>query len=81
MRLFAHIALTIAALIGPAGPASAGGSLGLDEVLVAVKASPKLVAEIKAELEQQRSSLLALRHVLEPSLLRAKLALLGGQER
>ena len=33
-----------------ASPASAGGSLGLDEVLVAVDKAPKLVAEIQAEL-------------------------------
>ena len=41
----------------------------------------KVQEEIKAELEQQRSSLLDLRHVLEPGLLKAKLALLGGPER
>lgn len=35
-----------------AGPAWAGGSLGLDEVLVAVGKAPKLVAEIQAELSR-----------------------------
>jgi hypothetical protein len=40
----------LAALIALiAVPASAAGSLGLDEVLVAVATSPKLVAEIQAE--------------------------------
>ncbi len=34
------------------GPAWAGGSLGLDEVLVAVGKAPKLVAEIQAELSK-----------------------------
>jgi hypothetical protein len=33
-------------------PAHAGGSLGLDEVLTAVAADPKLVAEIKTELDK-----------------------------
>lgn len=33
-------------------PAHAGGSLGLDEVLTAVAADPKLVAEIKSELDK-----------------------------
>ena len=41
----------------------------------------KLRDEIKAELEQQRSSLVDLRHVVEPGLLRARLALLGGSQR
>jgi pSer/pThr/pTyr-binding forkhead associated (FHA) protein len=41
----------------------------------------KVQEEIRAELEQQRSSLLDLRHVLEPAPLKAKLALLGGPER
>jgi pSer/pThr/pTyr-binding forkhead associated (FHA) protein len=41
----------------------------------------KVQEEIKAELERQRSSLLDLRHVLEPAPLKAKLALLGGPER
>jgi hypothetical protein len=41
----------------------------------------KVQEEIKAELEQQRSALLDLRHVLEPAPLKAKLALLGGPER
>ncbi len=35
-----------------AAPASAGGSLGLDEVLTAVRNAPKLVAEIQAELDK-----------------------------
>jgi hypothetical protein len=34
--------------------AQAGGSLGLDEVLTAVAADPKLVAEIKAELDKNK---------------------------
>jgi len=41
----------------------------------------KVHEDIKAELEQQRSSLLDLRHVLEPAPLKVKLALLGGPER
>ena len=32
-------------------PASAGGSMGLDDVLVAVTSAPKLIAEIHAELK------------------------------
>ncbi|MGH9719042.1 MAG: FHA domain-containing protein [Bryobacteraceae bacterium] len=39
----------------------------------------KLQADIKAEAELQRRSLLDLRNVLEPGLLKAKLALLGGR--
>ena len=42
-------ALTIATLLAIA-PARAEGSLGLDEVITAVARSPKLVAEIQAEL-------------------------------
>ena len=41
----------------------------------------KVQEEIKGEVEQQRSALLDLRHVLEPAPLKAKLALLGGPER
>jgi len=45
--------LALAALLGSAvAPASAGGSLGLDDVLEAVKTVPKLVAEIRAELDK-----------------------------
>jgi pSer/pThr/pTyr-binding forkhead associated (FHA) protein len=40
----------------------------------------KLHEEIKAEAELQRKSLAELRNVLEPGLLKAKLALLGGKE-
>jgi hypothetical protein len=48
MRMFQRVVLAgFIALI--AAPASAAGSLGLDEVLTAVAASPKLVAEIQAE--------------------------------
>jgi hypothetical protein len=35
-----------------AAPASADGTLGLGEVLIAVSKAPKLVAEIKAELDK-----------------------------
>ena len=38
----------------------------------------RIHAEIKAEATLQRTSLLELRNVLEPGLLKAKLALLGG---
>ena len=48
----ARIALALSALALLATPASAGGSLGLDEVLAAVGSAPKLVAEIKAELDK-----------------------------
>jgi hypothetical protein len=41
----------------------------------------KVQEEIKAEAELQRKSLLDLRNVLEPGLLKARLALLGGVER
>lgn len=40
----------LAALL--AAPARAEGSLGLDEVLVAVRSAPKLVSEIQAELDR-----------------------------
>jgi hypothetical protein len=46
-------ALLLAGLITLAtGPAGADGSLGLNEVLVAVGKAPKLVAEIQAELSK-----------------------------
>jgi hypothetical protein len=46
-----RIALVAVAFLAlAASPALAGGSLGLDEVLVAVEKAPKLVTEIKAEL-------------------------------
>ena len=46
-----RIALAIAAITAFAvAPASADGTLGLDEVLVAVNTAPRLVAEIQAEL-------------------------------
>ena len=41
----------------------------------------KLRDDIKAELEQQRSSLIDLRRVVEPGVLKARLALLGGPQR
>jgi hypothetical protein len=45
------MAAALAGFLALAGaPAWAGGSLGLDEVLVAVEKAPKLVAEIEAEL-------------------------------
>lgn len=43
----------LGALVALSTPAWAPGSLGLDEVLVAVKAQPKLVAEIKRELNKR----------------------------
>ena len=49
MRWVAFVALVLASVVGIV-PAQAGGSLGLDEVLVAVSKSPNLVAEIQAEL-------------------------------
>ena len=42
----------LGALVALSTPAWAPGSLGLDEVLVAVKSEPKLVAEIECELKQ-----------------------------
>jgi hypothetical protein len=46
-----RIALAIAAFtVFAVAPASADGTLGLDEVLVAVNTAPRLVAEIRAEL-------------------------------
>ena len=54
MRAVRWIARTVPGLAGlvvlAAAPASAGGSLGLDEVLKAVESAPKLVAEIRSEL-------------------------------
>jgi hypothetical protein len=49
MRWAGCAALVLANAIA-AAPAKAGGSLGLDEVLVAVSKSPNLVAEIQTEL-------------------------------
>ncbi len=51
IRSVVYAALGIASVIA-AAPAQAGGSLGLDEVLVAVSKSPNLVAEIQAELDK-----------------------------
>jgi hypothetical protein len=47
-------ALTFALVLvsTPAGMAQGGGSLGLDEVIEAVKADPKLVAEIQDEVKK-----------------------------
>ena len=46
-----RIALAIAVFtVFAVAPASADGTLGLDEVLVAVNTAPRLVAEIQAEL-------------------------------
>jgi hypothetical protein len=46
-------ALALAAFVAFASaPARADGTLGLDEVLAAVKAQPRLVAEIQAELDK-----------------------------
>lgn len=53
MRWIMRTALGLAGLIAlAAAPATAGGSLGLDEVLVAVDKAPKLVAEIRIELDK-----------------------------
>ncbi len=53
MRRAKRTAMALAGFLALAGaPASAGGSLGLDEVLVAVGKAPKLVAEIQAELSK-----------------------------
>ena len=53
MRGIRRTALGLAGLVALATvPASAGGSLGLDEVLKAVETAPKLVAEIRSELEK-----------------------------
>jgi hypothetical protein len=49
MRWVGCAALGFVSVVAVA-PAQAGGSLGLDEVLVAVSKSPNLVAEIQAEL-------------------------------
>lgn len=45
-------AFAVIAFIALAAPASAEGTLGLDEVLAAVAQAPKLVAEIQAELDK-----------------------------
>ena len=50
MRWLAGITLAAALVAQPLSPARAEGSLGLDEVLVAVKSEPKLVLEIGTEL-------------------------------
>ncbi len=50
-RAFVKFWVALAAIAWLSGvPARAEGSLGLDEVLEAVKSTPKLVAEIEAEL-------------------------------
>lgn len=46
------VLLALIATTALATSAEAGGSIGLDEVLTAVAADPKLVAEIKAELDK-----------------------------
>ena len=52
-RRVTRTALTLAGFIAlAAAPAWAEGSLGLGEVLVAVEKAPKLVAEIRAELDK-----------------------------
>jgi hypothetical protein len=52
-RRVKRTALALAGFIAlAAAPAWAEGSLGLDEVLVAVEKAPKLVAEIRAELDK-----------------------------
>ena len=48
-RWVGYAALALAGLLF-AAPARADGTLGLDEVLVAVRKSPNLVAELQAEL-------------------------------
>lgn len=53
MRMAAgYIAIVVFGLTAFAAPVRAGGSLGLDEVLTAAEKAPKLVAEIKAELDK-----------------------------
>ncbi len=53
MRNAKRTVLVLAGAVALAAPqAWAGGSLGLDEVLAAVGKEPKLVAEIKAELDK-----------------------------
>ena len=53
MRIFGKPAMLAAVgWIAFAAPASAEGSLGLDEVLTTVAKAPKLVAEIQAELDK-----------------------------
>jgi hypothetical protein len=52
-RRVTRTALALAGFIALAGaPAWADGTLGLDEVLVAVENAPKLAAEIRAELDK-----------------------------
>ena len=50
MHPFRRAALAVAFSAFAIAPVAAEGTLGLDEVLVAVNSSPKLVAEIQAEL-------------------------------
>lgn len=57
MRGIRRTALALAGLIALAAPAFAEGSLGLDEVLTAVAKAPKLVAEIRAELDKNNLKL------------------------
>jgi hypothetical protein len=52
MNTARHAALILIASITFAVPASAGGSLPLEEVLAAVAKAPKLVAELQAELDK-----------------------------
>jgi len=52
MTLGRLIAPPLIASIAFVAPASAGGSLGLDEVLTAVAKAPKLTAELQAELDK-----------------------------
>ncbi len=55
MRWIGRTALGLAGLIALSiAPAWAEGSLGLDEVLVAVDKAPKLVAEIRTELDKNK---------------------------
>jgi pSer/pThr/pTyr-binding forkhead associated (FHA) protein len=70
---------TQAQLLAEASESAQRGMRGYAQLKVAHPArSTKLQEEIKAEAELQRRSLLELRNVLEPALLKAKLALFGG---
>ena len=52
MKIARQAALVLIASFAFAAPACAGGSLPLEDVLIAVAKAPKLVAEITAELDR-----------------------------
>lgn len=69
-----------AQLLADAQDSAQRGMRGFAQLKVAHPARwTRVQEEIKAEAELQRKSLLDLRNVLEPALLKAKLALLGGR--